>query len=148
MCLTTGFILPPSVWLLIILVGGVAALLAFGYLVVGLIYLFGFVKVWWVGIASNAFPGIPDIHVWFSNIAHVPLSDEALARLEPRMVSHRTAKGGIARLLERGDGRAAVVVSTEPLIVAAYTDAFDAAVLFRFDPSVVGRELRLGDRLL
>lgn len=48
-----------------------------------------------------------------------------------------------------GDGRAALVVRVEPLIVAAYTDEFDCAALLRFDPWVQAEyNLRVSDRLL
>lgn len=48
-----------------------------------------------------------------------------------------------------GDSRAAVVVSTEPLLVAAYTDELDCVVLLRFQPELVGDYgLEVGSRLL
>ena len=48
-----------------------------------------------------------------------------------------------------GDSRAAVVVSTSPLLVAAYTDEIDCIALLRFDDSLVSEyELRIGSRLI
>src|SRR5687768_5462547 len=131
----SDFTIPPSVWIVIILFGGAAALLALTYVMTDAFYAVGIVKVWWCFVARSAMRDIPDLHVHFSNVARIPLSDEALARLEPRILRDRRARVGIARLLERGDGRAAVVISTDPPVVAAYADAFDAVVLLRFDPA-------------
>lgn len=48
-----------------------------------------------------------------------------------------------------GDSRAAVVVSTSPLLVAAYTREIDCIALLRFDDSLVSEyELRIGSRLI
>ncbi len=48
-----------------------------------------------------------------------------------------------------GDSRAALVMSVEPLLVAAYTDELDCVVLLRFDSWVTDHhELQVGDRLL
>ncbi len=48
-----------------------------------------------------------------------------------------------------GDSRAAVVVSTEPLLVAAYTDELDCVALLRFPDSFVEEyDLETGSRLL
>ena len=48
-----------------------------------------------------------------------------------------------------GDSRAAVVVSTSPLLIAAYTDEIDCIALLRFDDSLVSEyELRIGSRLI
>jgi hypothetical protein len=55
----------------------------------------------------------------------------------------------IAEHLWYGDSRAAVVVKTSPLLVAAYTDEMDCVVLLRFEDAWLG-DLRpsVGDRLL
>jgi Fe-S cluster assembly iron-binding protein IscA len=51
--------------------------------------------------------------------------------------------------LNRGDSRAAVVVSVAPLVVAAYTDELDCVALLRFpDALVAEHRLRVGSRLL
>lgn len=50
--------------------------------------------------------------------------------------------------LWNGDSRAAVVLSVEPLLVAAYSDDFDAVVVLRFDPGPVDLPLQVGSRLL
>lgn len=48
-----------------------------------------------------------------------------------------------------GDSRAAVVLSVSPLLVAAYTDELDTAVVLRYPGELVARyELEAGDRLL
>lgn len=48
-----------------------------------------------------------------------------------------------------GDSRAAVVVSTSPLMVAAYTDEIDCIALLRFDDSLVSEYgLEMGSRLI
>ncbi len=48
-----------------------------------------------------------------------------------------------------GDSRAAVVLSTTPLLVAAYTDELDAVAVLRFDQHFVGEYgLYVGSRLL
>jgi hypothetical protein len=56
---------------------------------------------------------------------------------------------GIATHLLRGDSRAAVVMSTQPLLIAAFSDEFDAVVMLRFDEALRSRySLQVGDRLL
>jgi hypothetical protein len=47
-----------------------------------------------------------------------------------------------------GDSRAALVVSMDPLLVAAYTDELDCVAMLRFSPSPPDRELAFGSRLL
>ena len=48
-----------------------------------------------------------------------------------------------------GDSRAAVVLSTSPLLVAAYTDELDCSVVLRFPAELVERySLEAGDHLL
>ncbi len=55
----------------------------------------------------------------------------------------------IAEQLMHGDSRAAVVVSTAPLLVAAYTDEMDCIVILKFpDEFVTKYDLRDGTRLL
>jgi hypothetical protein len=55
----------------------------------------------------------------------------------------------IAEQLQHGDSRAAVVVWTAPLLVAAYTDELDCIAMLRF-PDHFAQEyrLRVGSRLL
>jgi hypothetical protein len=65
----------------------------------------------------------------------------------------RFARDDIARRVYRGDTRAALVVQTDPLIVAAYSDEFDDVVLLRFPEPfgqrTVGRlDLRPARRLV
>lgn len=144
----TGFTIPPALWLVIILFGGALALLVLAYAINGVAYALGFIRVWRDFVSRNALRDVPDIHPWFSNIAKIPLSEEALRRIEPRLVKRTNETVGVQRVLERGDGRAAVVISTDPLVIAAYSDAFDGVVLLRFNAKTIGRELNLGDRLL
>lgn len=48
-----------------------------------------------------------------------------------------------------GDSRAAIVLSVSPLLVSAYTDELDTAVVLRYPSELVARyELEPGDRLL
>jgi hypothetical protein len=47
-----------------------------------------------------------------------------------------------------GDSRAAVVVSTAPLLVAAFTDELDCVVILRFVPGPPIADLAVGSRLL
>ncbi|MCA8987579.1 MAG: hypothetical protein KDA78_08060 [Planctomycetaceae bacterium] len=55
----------------------------------------------------------------------------------------------LANLLFHGDSRAAVVVSIHPLIVSAYTDELDTALLLSFPKVFVKRfQLEAGQRLL
>ena len=55
----------------------------------------------------------------------------------------------LPRHLENGDSRAAVVVSTAPLLVAAYTDELDCVAVLKFPEEFVeDYELRVGSRLL
>jgi len=50
--------------------------------------------------------------------------------------------------LWNGDSRAAVVLGRSPLLVAAYSDEFDAVVVLRFDQRLVDVHVEQGDRLL
>jgi hypothetical protein len=55
----------------------------------------------------------------------------------------------LAGHLRRGDARAAVVVSSEPLLVAAYSDDLDAVAVLRFPAGLAeAHGLRVGSRLL
>jgi hypothetical protein len=94
----------------------------------------------------------------------VPLSLERLRRFHPELFVRRAnpfawldrVLGVRAAVLYRvrdqllhGDSRAAVVVSLEPLVVAAYTDEIDCVALLRFpDEFVEQYNLRLRSRLL
>lgn len=99
-----------------------------------------------------------------SNPGCARLSDAKLREIEPSLFEPRTFKCGplcevdhpaaemrerIAEHLELGDSRAAVVVSTRPLVVAAYSDDLDAAALLWFPPTFVSKyQLAVGSRLL
>lgn len=59
------------------------------------------------------------------------------------------AKPYLTRQLQRGDSRAAVVISAQPLLIAAYTDEMDCVALLRFSDEFTQRYLlRPGSRLL
>lgn len=54
----------------------------------------------------------------------------------------------VSRALYYGDTQPAIVVSTDPLLIAAYSDEMDAVVLLRFDGDFVQQyNLAIGDRL-
>lgn len=98
-----------------------------------------------------------------SDPGRVPLSAQKLARLHPeRLVP--AGKGqpgyrfpspfhpwikGFARRLWDGDSRAAIVMSVEPLLVAAYTDELDCVAMLRFPQELADEHgLSPGARLL
>ena len=88
------------------------------------------------------------------------LSHEKLRALRPDLYGFRSVvRHGLAgrrrdreyigRQLQRGDSRAAVVVSTAPLLIAAYTDELDCVVMLRLPDEFTGRyELSARSRLL
>jgi hypothetical protein len=72
----------------------------------------------------------------------LPLSEERLQRLQPRLLNAAGWVGEADRLswiesirqtLARGESRAAVVVDAAQSVVASYTDELDCAVLLQFD---------------
>ena len=99
-----------------------------------------------------------------SNAGNVPLSKEKLRALDPGVFKERTFKCDpycpedhpaeemrvrFAEQLEFGDSRAALVMATSPLVVAAYSDELDAVVLLRFPPAFVSQyRLEVGSRLV
>ena len=99
-----------------------------------------------------------------SDPGSLTLSLAKLKALEPELLTERRFKCGvtcnvdhpaaemrerIAAQLQRGDSRAAVVVSLTPLVVAAYADDLDAVVLLRFAGELVAQyRLAVGSRLL
>lgn len=73
----------------------------------------------------------------------------AVARIENLLNDRNADIARMADHLENGDSRAAVVVSTSPLLVSAYTDELDCVALLRFpDAFVRDYELSVGSRLL
>lgn len=95
----------------------------------------------------------------------IPLSDERLRRFHPELygirgfffsllnkesgVSAKDARSTFRHALSGGDVQPAVVVSVEPLIVAAYSDDLDAVVLLEFEGRLVGEfGLARGQRLV
>jgi len=104
-----------------------------------------------------------------SDPGRINLSDEKLRRFHPELYSRtlryvgflrarwpyrfiREAAGWremIAEHIRLGDSRAALVVSVDPVIVAAYTDELDCVALLKFETWVAQEyKLRSGDRLL
>jgi hypothetical protein len=99
-----------------------------------------------------------------SNPGSVSLSMEKLAALEPELLTERTFKCGplcdvdhpSKEMIERaeehlklGDSRAALVVSVNPLLVAAYSDDLDATAILAFPAKFVeAYHLQPGTRLL
>ncbi len=94
-----------------------------------------------------------------SNRADLSLGDQRLRRFHPEAcgisgllwsVRKRVkVRWFLAECLKYGDARAAVVWSRRPLLVAVYSDEFDAILMLRF-PTRVEEELRFdeGQRLL
>lgn len=73
----------------------------------------------------------------------------AAARIENLLNDRNADIARMADHLANGDSRAAVVVSTSPLLVSAYTDELDCVALLRFPDSFVrDYELSVGSRLL
>ena len=94
-----------------------------------------------------------------SHPARMPLSHAKLRKLHPELYTPLAKwiyRGRTAEWLHRigshlfyGDSRAAVVVSTAPLIVAAYTDELDCVALLRFEDSLAKEyALEIGSRLV
>ena len=55
----------------------------------------------------------------------------------------------VDQLLRDGDARAAVVVGTNPTLVAAYSDEFDSVIILKIPPSqTTDIDLRMGTRLI
>ncbi|GAA3552611.1 hypothetical protein GCM10022197_04580 [Microlunatus spumicola] len=85
----------------------------------------------------------------------VTIAPDRLKALSPSLFgagsllpSRAVARKTLSAHLWNGDSRAAVVLSIEPLLVAAYSDDFDAVVVLRFDPRPVDVPLQVGSRLL
>lgn len=100
-----------------------------------------------------------------SNRGCLSASDAKLRRLHPeiygirgllhkwlypgRGVTAHEAREVTRRRLEVGDGRAAVVLSVEPLLIAAYSDDMDCVAILRFDSWLTQTYgLKRGSRLL
>ncbi len=90
-----------------------------------------------------------------SNPVAVEVSDARLRAPCPHLhgafrlhVDNRKVRAVNIEHMQFGDRRAAVVVSVEPLIVAAYTDELDCVALLRFDREFPHEPLEVGSRLL
>ncbi len=87
-----------------------------------------------------------------SNRADLALSEEKLRRYQPEAFGLKGLLWSIRKrvrfkwllgeCLKYGDARAAIVVSMRPLVVAAYSDEFDAALALRF-PDVLAEHFSL-----
>lgn len=72
-----------------------------------------------------------------------------LGRVKPPTPEQRVQLTRAEEHLMHGDSRAAIVVSTEPLLVAAYTDELDCAAVLRFPDDLASEYgLEVGSRLL
>jgi hypothetical protein len=100
------------------------------------------------------------LHSVASDPGQCKLSEERLRRLQPELFAGEPGALGdesglqeyresLAEHLMSGDSRAAVVVSTTPLVVAAYTDELDCVALLQFPDYLVAElGLRVRSRLL
>ena len=100
---------------------------------------------------------------WASDPGNVRLSLRKLKRLCPEIygigglvwtmyylaVHKDIPSWNMETILKKGDSRAAVVVRTSPLLVAAYTDELDCVALLKFDDALTDEYgLSIGSRLL
>jgi hypothetical protein len=105
----------------------------------------------------------PDDATFASHPGRLALSHDKLRRLRPDLYGVRgmlksvvsSLRGGrrlrqfVEEQLQLGDSRAAVVMSTAPLLVAAYTDEIDCVAMLRFPDELAGDyRLSPGARLL
>ncbi|MEZ6189540.1 MAG: hypothetical protein R3F62_31640 [Planctomycetota bacterium] len=93
----------------------------------------------------------PDWDGWISasDPADVGLSLRKLWRLPAPRWARSLPPAALDQRLRHGDCRAAVVVSSDPLLIAAYTDELDCAVLLRFPVELAAAYgLEVGSRLL
>jgi hypothetical protein len=65
-----------------------------------------------------------------------------------RTPQHKRLREEIVEHMWCGDTRAAVVVSDNPILVAAFTDELDCVAILRFEPGPSRPELVVGSRLL
>lgn len=106
-----------------------------------------------------------DLSMYASNPGKFELDESKLRLLHPELygwralfhgwfysergVSAKEARSMLRENLIHGDSRAAVVIETEPLRVAAYTDELDCIAILEFSKKISSRlDLRKGDRLL
>ena len=85
----------------------------------------------------------------------VPLDPRRLRQLSPSLFGagslipgRAIARKSLEAHLWNGDSRAAVVLSIQPLLVAAFSDDFDAVVVLRFDRPPLDCPVQVGSRLL
>ena len=96
-----------------------------------------------------------DDSTYASDPIPVEVADERLQWFCPelygwsaRKAQHKRLRQIIVEHMSVGDSRAAVVVSEDPLLVAAYTDELDCVAILRFVPGPSTPELSVGSRLL
>jgi hypothetical protein len=77
------------------------------------------------------------------------LDEEKLRALFPDFEWTADQLGYLNEHLTRGDSRAAIVASVEPLVVSAYSDELDAVILVKFPDQLVKQySLAVGDLLI
>jgi hypothetical protein len=96
-----------------------------------------------------------DDSTYASDPIPVEVADERLQRFCPelygwsgRKAQHKRLREIIFEHMSFGDSRAAVVVSDDPLLVAAYTDELDCVAILRFVLRPQIPELPVGSRLI
>jgi hypothetical protein len=113
----------------------------------------------WQQRQSDFFEDLPSP----SNAVHLKWSDEKLRELRPEFYGFSGAvytlfvllrqqfndRQFVKECLDGGDGRAAVVMSVSPLLVAAYSDELDGVAMLQFPDHFVQKYgLQVGTRLL
>jgi len=85
----------------------------------------------------------------------VTIDPQRLRQLSPSLFglgallpTRAIARKILAAHMWNGDSRAAVALSVQPLLVAAYSSDFDAVVVLRFDRRPVDSYVQVGSRLL
>jgi len=96
-----------------------------------------------------------DNSTYASDPVPVDVADKRLRRFCPqlygwsgRKAERKRQREIIIEHMSFGDSRAAVVVSSDPILVAAYTDELDCVAMLRFEPGSHIPDLALGSRLL
>lgn len=96
-----------------------------------------------------------DDSTYASDPVPLEVADKSLRRFCPelygwsgRKAENKRRRGIIVEHMSLGDSRAAVVVSSDPLLVAAYTDELDCVAILRFVPGPPIPDLVVGSRLL
>lgn len=84
-----------------------------------------------------------------SDSGHFHVDDRKLRAMFPGFNFSQDHVGAINDHLDRGDSRAALVASIEPLVVSCYSDELDAVILVEFPAKLAQQyELKAGDKLI